>query len=140
MSVHRQATLTDLPPEVIVLITNYLTDKEKLYLTSGNRHLRQLKQLLVFTEPINVTKICSLTYFNNFSNIIVDSLNTLPKLARALTFSFTFQDIIPPGYIPTSVIYVSFNQSYKKDLSLDSFHSNITKLTLPLDIKNISPS
>lgn len=119
--------------EMVLKISESLSDREKIYLSMTSLSMNQLKHKFVYVEKIIVDRIINLSYFNNFECVeLSDTTYRYPKYAKYihfyadtniiptgvtnLVFLYYFDDIIK-GYIPDSVKYLtfvfSFNQSIK---------------------------
>jgi len=139
-------------------ISNFLTDREKIYLASTSSIMDKLKFRFRYCEKIRMDKIVHLPYFNNFEfvkihtipptyprnikfiHLLTDTSNIPPNITH-LSFRRRFNK--PVEYIPLSVTYLKFGDYF--DQSIEGIVSpSVTQLKLRWgfshSIKNIPKS
>jgi len=110
--------------DIILKISESLTDCEKIYLTAATKILNGLKYKMRFYEKIHVDRIIDLLYFDNFENVEISSAErTCPKFVKHIHYLAETADIPPfvthlkfhrnfnrqiKGYIPPSVTHLMF--------------------------------
>lgn len=114
--------------DILLIITVYLNNEEKINFLSSSRDLHNLKNKIYYEDIINVKNIYELWYFDRFKNIIIDNLEyKLPKSLNQLTFCETFNNNIKE-YIPDSVSHLTFGNDFNQDIQ-DCIPNSITHLT-----------
>jgi hypothetical protein len=107
----------------------FLTDKNKLNFLSTSSILHLLKSKIFFNNPVWMSRINNIWYFDRFTNIVTDQLSGYPKCITHLTFGIFFdQDI--KDCIPISVTHLTFGWNFNQDIT-DCIPSSVTHMILP---------
>ena len=114
--------------DTVQKIISYLPTKNKLNLLSISKFYYNLTKRISFDETVNLNKIFGLQYFNNFSNIITDSIPYVtPKNMTHLTFGFSFNQPIA-NTIPNNVTHLTFGWKFNKSIT-NIIPNSVTHLT-----------
>jgi len=151
--------ISDLYNDVILKISEFLTDKEKITLTMASQSLDKLKYKTVYREKLHINKIKYLSYFDRFEcieiwnaeyrypksikNIYFFALNgNVPSYVTHLTFGSYFNQLTD-NCIPTSVTHLSFGAYFNKSIK-GCIPASVTHLAFGLNfnqpIKDNIPS
>jgi len=116
--------------DVIQRISTFLTDKEKITLTSISKSMDTLKYKFIYHELIDVAKIEHLIYFDNFECVDLSLIkNICPKFARYVRLtSNRFFDQSMKEYLPSSVIHMVFGFNFNQSIK-NCVPSSVTYLT-----------
>jgi len=60
--------------DIIIILCSFLSDFDKCYFLSCCKNFHEKKQIIRFNETIDIKKICTLSYFNSFINIILENI------------------------------------------------------------------
>ena len=110
--------------DVVVEISNYLTDKEKIYLTMTSKIMSDYKSKMRYEELVRLSSIKDLSYFDNFTNVKIDD-DTIkyPKYAKFIHFLTEGIDI------PTNVTHLTFDDFFNQPIK-DVIPSSVTHLSI----------
>jgi hypothetical protein len=135
--------------DMILKISEYLTDREKLYITMTSKLMDNFKYKLTYVEKVHIQWIKNKSYFDNFENVeISDVVSQFPKYVKNIYFEartnllshvmnscrithLDFGDLFnqPILYtIPESVTHLRFGRRYNKLLS-NRIPNSVTHLT-----------
>jgi len=114
----------DLPPEILVIILSFLTDKNKFVITSISKYLYSFRRFLTFTKPIHLRTFyrvyAATNYANCFQHIRVEVWENddtkkiiIPPQTKYLEIGFLnlASMVVHKGYygtIPSSVTHLKF--------------------------------
>lgn len=139
-------------------ISNFLTDREKIYLASTSLIMNKFKFRFRYCEKIRMDKIVHLPYFNNFEFVkihtipptypkhikfihLLASTSNIPPNITHLSFRRRFNE--PVKYIPLSVTYLKFGDCFNQSIE-GIVSQSVTRLNLRWEfshsIKNIPKS
>jgi len=112
------------PIDIILKISERLTDHEKIYLTMVSTYMDNLKHKIKFTEKIGMAKIKKLKYFNNFEFVeIFDGTDECPKFVKHVYFyAITLN-------IPQFVTHLRFNYFFDQPIKKYDIPRTVTHLT-----------
>jgi len=126
--------------DIIFKISEYLTNKEKIYLSMTNKMIDALKRKFMYYDKIHLTKIINLPFFDNFKSVEISGASKLPKNVKHVYFLARFNDTpssvthltflngtIDKYYIPPSVMYLTFGSDF--DQAIKDIPESITHLT-----------
>src|SRR5688572_1533667 len=97
--------------DLILKIGEYMTDQEKIRLSSTSRTMSQLKHIFNYDEVIDVAKIYQLPYFDNFKRVWISNKKSMyPKNAISVYFlAYTTK-------IPSGVTHLSFVDDFNEPI------------------------
>lgn len=149
------STLTQLPAELFIKITDYLGNRDKLNLIECSKELYRFRNLLRFHDMIDLSCIIKYEYTHHFTNVCVnlgekttpEDLTHIPKTVTHLIFGWYFNQplgtSIPIGVrdltfgwcfnqplessIPRDVRYLTFGYNFNQPLG-ESLPDTITHL------------
>src|SRR5579872_7033787 len=102
--------------DIIVYITNFLNDKDKLYFLSSCEYFHLFKTKIFFNDCVYIDKIMLLSYFDRFTSVVVnDTQYKLPTSCTILVFNDDFNGDIE-GYIPNGITCVVFGNSFNQNI------------------------
>jgi len=139
-------TLTD----EISQVCAYLSDKDNIHLSSVSKRLSVIKFRVLFFTKMLIKDIIHLSYFHQFSNVIVSNTNELvPKHVIHLIFGWDFDKPIN-SCISDSVTHLTFGDYFNQPIN-SCIPNSVTHLTfgcyfnqnideLSISINNISLS
>ena len=105
-------SINDIPQEILLLIMDHLTDREKLNLIECSKYANTLKNKFSLNEQhYYCTMIGKLSYYNRFTNLMLSQLITLPIGITHLIFGNNFNKAIK-GAIPNSVTHLTIPKRY----------------------------
>jgi hypothetical protein len=124
--------------DLIIKIMNELSDKHKIYMLMSSKQFNHLKFKIIYTELISISKIKSLSYFDNFESVSLDMYTMrCPKYVKFIHFLVNSIDI------PDEVTHLTFNHIFNKPIENCIPHS-VTHLTFgwkfDQEIDNCIPS
>lgn len=111
--------------ELIAEICEYLTDYEKITLSMTSKSIDKMKHKLTYHEEINVRKIKTLPYFNNFQYVKISNItDAYPRHAIYIHFTATTMNISLLQDIPITHLSFAagFDESIKNKLPLSVTH------------------
>src|SRR5688500_8667884 len=95
--------------DLILLISRYISDREKIYWSMSCKKMDSVKYKMIYREKINVERIIQLTYFDNFENVeAIGSINNRPKHAKYVHLCIHGTDI------PSFVTHLTFGHYFNK--------------------------
>uniref|UniRef100_A0A6C0C967 FNIP repeat-containing protein n=1 Tax=viral metagenome TaxID=1070528 RepID=A0A6C0C967_9ZZZZ len=134
--------------DVVCYLCEYLDDYQKIHFFSICKRMNKFKKDVSFDQKIQIKKIISLSYFNNFKNIIaltntiypnnVVNLtipfnefdgNMMPKTLTHLRLIGSYQTFLTP--IPSSVTHLSFGDHFNQPIKC--IPSSVTHLAFGRD-------
>jgi len=119
--------MLSLPDEIFLTISREMNDSSKIRLSMACRRLNKMKYEMVYSRMMKIKKTSRLSYFDNFSNIIiVDRITMLPKHITHLTFGDKFNRSIK-GCIPETVTHLRFGWHFDQPIK-DCIPSSVTHL------------
>ena len=122
-------TLTD----EILHICAQLSDKDNIHLSATSKRFSIIKFRILFFTQMYVKDIINLSYFHQFSDIIMSDTNgSLPKHTNRLTFNDHLNQSIN-GCIPESVTNLTFG--YHFDQNIDELPISISNIELSINYK-----
>lgn len=102
--------------DIIVYVTNFLNDREKILFLSSTNRVHLLKNKVYYNENVYVDKIKDVPYYDMFTNVSIGDLcHKLPKAIVKITFDRAFNEDIN-GYIPNSVTHITFGSFFNRDI------------------------
>src|SRR5579872_245517 len=104
--------------DIILYITTFLDDINKIYFLSSNKILHTFKNKIYYDEMKHITKIYNLSYYDMFKNIQVDGLDhKLPKYVTHLSFEkySTFDEDIR-NKIPNTITHLTFGPCFDQNI------------------------
>src|SRR5688572_6713253 len=105
--------------DLIIAIGEYLSNREKMMLSSICKNMNLLKCLFIYHDKVDVHTIEKLSYKQNFKHVIyVTASAPIPNYVTHLRLGNGFDDFIYES-IPPSVISMEFNSVFNR--SLDYF-------------------
>jgi len=109
--------------DIFLEIGKLLTDKDKIYLSSSSKILIDLKCKFIYHEKINIKKIITLPYFNNFECVEINNNQDMyPKYAKYIHFvAYTIE--IPP-FVTHLIFGNNFNEPIKNIIPHSVTHLN----------------
>jgi len=117
-------TLTD----EILHICAYLSDKDNIHLSATSKRFSIIKFRILFFTKTRVTDIINLSYFHQFSNVIMSDTNeSLPKHVIHLTFDYYFNQPIN-NCVPNSVTHLTFGGKFNQQIN-SCIPDSVTHLT-----------
>jgi len=138
--------------DLILKITDFLTDRQKINLIATSKIMNKIKHKLTYREIMHVDKIANLSYFNNFESVeISNDENKCPKYAKYIYFvasttdvpifvtNLTFDDYFNKtidNVIPRTVTHLMFGQSFNKSIK-DSIPLSITHIIFGFNFNQI---
>jgi len=129
--------------DVLLIIGTHLLDNEKVTLASLCKSTHEYLFVFMYCEAIKHNKICGLSYFDNFENVILTkpdqilpqcakcihftaSITDLPARVTHLTFDHYFNESVA-GCIPVTVTHLTFGDEYDQPI-IDTIPSSVTHL------------
>jgi hypothetical protein len=144
--------------ENLVLISEFLKDKQKIYLTMTSKRMDVTKHKFIYYKKIRIDTISRLSYFDNFASVKICSLeDKLPKYVKWVYYLSCRSEKIPTYIthltlgrsfnkkitVPPSLIYTKFGRNFNQSIN-DCIPSSVTHLTFGDDfnqpINNCIPS
>src|SRR5579872_6166270 len=109
--------------DIIAYIMTFLTDIEKIKFLSLEKRLHMLKNKVQYNSLVHNDVICNLVYYDMFTNVRINRLNSkcnrFPKYITHLTFGDTFNNDIT-GLISNSIIaritHLTFGAAFDQDI------------------------
>uniref|UniRef100_A0A6C0CAG4 F-box domain-containing protein n=1 Tax=viral metagenome TaxID=1070528 RepID=A0A6C0CAG4_9ZZZZ len=119
-----------LSTDIILEISNYLSDKEKIRLTTTCKLFNKLRHQMTYHRKIKLSKIRHLPYFNNFESVILsDETSKFPKAVKRIEISgISIQLRSLFERIPSSVTHLAFNKNFRAQINIP-IPKSITHLT-----------
>uniref|UniRef100_A0A6C0C9F9 F-box domain-containing protein n=1 Tax=viral metagenome TaxID=1070528 RepID=A0A6C0C9F9_9ZZZZ len=131
--------------DLILLISQQLSDAEKIYLTMICKQIDPIKHKMMYKTNVDMKRIISLSYFDNFENIeMYAKFDIVPKCAKRIhlytdstdvpdfvthvTFDDRFNSPIVRK-IPTSVTHITFGNYFNRLIYRD-IPSSVTHVML----------
>lgn len=127
----------------LIKICDYLSDKDKLMLTTTSTNMSKLKYKLLFRTKINISKIYLLPYFDNFENIkIHGNPPKFPKYVKYVHYT-TYSTYVAPRVthlkfksrggltkngIPSTVTHLIFGENFNDPIQ-EKIPLSVTHLT-----------
>jgi hypothetical protein len=132
--------------DLIIIITNKLSDKEKIYMSTLSKRFDRLKFKNIYVELVFISEVKLLSYFDNFENISLDTGYyydgyscdddnddysyddnndndiTYPKCVKFIHYSTINLNI------PQKVTHVTFNKRFNRPIN-KCIPSSVTHLT-----------
>jgi hypothetical protein len=130
--------------ELLIKICEELFDNEKISLTSTSSNTNKLKYKLIYRTRVDITKIRSLSYFDNFENIkIYGFLSVFPKNIKYIHYTTYTKYVEPKNVthltyapdirltrysIPLSVTHLKFGDHFNQPIKkcIPSFVTHLT--------------
>jgi len=98
------------------LAVSYLNDNDKYNLIATSKELYNLRFVFIFNNPVKYRFAKHLSYFDNFTNIIINNSDMTKKTIKVKTINDYNQIIIDYDDIklPKSAICLSFGDTFNK--------------------------
>ena len=124
--------------DVIVFITTYLNDKDKISFLSTTKKLNTLKTKVYYDTLIHVNKIKDLQYYDMFINVKINDIRYgLPKSSTSVNFDMLF-DYDIKDYIHKNVTHMIFCKNCIFNQNIKDFIPNsVTHLTFGMILMKI---
>uniref|UniRef100_A0A6C0C8Z9 F-box domain-containing protein n=1 Tax=viral metagenome TaxID=1070528 RepID=A0A6C0C8Z9_9ZZZZ len=114
--------------DIILSISIHLTDYDKINLTTTSKRIYNTRNNMLFYQRININRISSLPYFNNFTNVIIfDGTDPIPLRATHLSFDDRFDKSIK-GIIPHSVTHLALGNLFDQRINDGDIPNSVTCL------------
>ena len=114
--------------DIIVHISSFLSDNEKLKFTSTNKYMNCYKFIIKYDQKHDYEKIKSLSFYKNFNKVkYIARDNKIPSSVTHLTFRDCFNQEIK-DCIPTSVINLTFGFHFNQNIK-NCIPPSVTYLT-----------
>jgi len=98
--------------DTILKIAEFLTDREKIYLTMSSKRLDEMTYKLKYCEKIHIIKILSVPFFDNFESIEIScSLYKIPKHVKYI--HHVAHDTLE---IPPNVTHLTFCENFSQSI------------------------
>jgi len=110
--------------DVLIIIINLLSDKEKIMTLSTSKKMHQFKCQFTYHEEIYLERIINLPYFDNFISIKASYVNKYPKHVKHIRF--LAHDQKNYAHIPQSVTHIVLENSH----GIIILPQSVTHLTL----------
>jgi len=110
--------------DVILKISEYLLDKEKIALTMTSMKLDRMKYKFTYREKICVDQIFDLSYFENFECVELLILNRCPKKAK-----YIYLETMGRAYVPPFVTHLIFHDLFNYESNEYCIPPSVTHLT-----------
>lgn len=137
--------------DILYLICDELTNRQKISLSSTSKNMNRLKYKFIYHEQTNIHSIYRLPYFDNFKHIKMGTTgyiccrkygnNKLPAFVTHLEFNNQFNSSID-GLIPSSVTHLTFGWNFNQKI-INNIPASVTHLTFGYrfnqSIENILP-
>jgi hypothetical protein len=139
-----------LPSDIILLIFEYLTNKEKIYYLSSSLALDKSKNKIKYNDKVLAVRMNHLSYANNFTYSFHETyVADIPKIVTHLFFNGMYCQL-KQNAIPTTVTHLTFGGILSQ--SIDNyvppsvthlalaglFNSPIKKKSIPLSVTHLS--
>lgn len=143
----------DLPKEIYLEITKYLSDIDKAHLVQCSTELNTLKYFMTYDTLVHNEKITNLPFYDNFTNIIISSfkpkiLDSGPMIIQTVDGSMKFNGILYGIQLPRCVQKLTINCKYNDGIVIpksvthltfgDIYRGNINDLVIPDTVKIIN--
>jgi len=121
-----------LDADVILKITESLTDREKIHLASTSKEMDKMKLKMKYTEKINMQKrkIRRLPYFNNFEYVKID-------ITDMALWSRDIADDVYPRYAKHIYLEMSQNISRHNLSAIDYYLERLTA-NIPVTVTHLT--
>ena len=108
--------LSDLPLEILINITRFLSTKDVMNLSICHKHLHVILYIVQINDKVEFDKICESSYFDSFTEVVYNkSANIFPKSLHVL--KWCCEDILPLS-LPDSLASLEFGTFYNHPLPL----------------------
>src|SRR5437868_3282394 len=107
--------MENLIEDLITNILNILPTKDKLNLMIICTYFNEFKYKIFFNHIVDYDKIKKLSYYDQFTNLLLKNIQKLPKYTTQLTFGNKFNKDIK-NCIPNSVTYLTFGDNFNKNI------------------------
>jgi len=126
--------------ELIIKISELLTDNEKIKFTMVSKMMDKMKNKFMYTDKIDVRKIRNLKFFNNFEYVeIPDIIHKCPKNVKHI--NFVAQRMTPNRFVIKHIsMQFDYFFSQFKDGAITSLKSVIIEDNFDNSIKYCLPS
>src|SRR5579872_4754263 len=102
--------------DIIIVITSFLDDKDKISFLSLTKKLHLLKNKVYYNEKVYIDNIIKLSYYDMFTVILTNNVNyKFPKFMTHLIFAYGFNQKIRK-YIPNSVAHLTFCDKFNQKI------------------------
>jgi len=123
-------------------ISEFLTDHEKIQLIATSKIFDNLKHKFAYREMIKISKICRLSYFDNFEHVRVSKEpSKYPKKLKHIYFKFKAR--APIGYknvyeiIPQSVTHLTLGHQLIQLRAPSVTHLHVYACLNPITTRNL---
>uniref|UniRef100_A0A6C0CAB6 F-box domain-containing protein n=1 Tax=viral metagenome TaxID=1070528 RepID=A0A6C0CAB6_9ZZZZ len=82
-------SIARLHEEIILEISEYLSNVEKINLSMSTKIFDNLRCKYIYRNKVDIAKILTLPYFDNFESVTIHTYTVLPKRAKNIHFCIT---------------------------------------------------
>lgn len=126
----------DILDDVIVYITRFLNDKEKIMFLSTSNILHQMKKNIHYEKCSDICLIRNLSYYDMFTHVMIKNTDIkLPNSITKITFHLNFNGNINEKYISNNVTHLILPHNYKHSIN-DCIPNSVTHLRLGIYSKD----